>query len=592
MKTNSLRYGRKLLLLAGMLAVSASGLAQNPSVKVFEDWNTTSGTQNDFQRSVVRSKSFSGSTYYYLCGSTLNSSGNYDILVEKKNASGTVLWAQTYNGAGNGNDYAADVQIDNAGNVYVCGTYYKDATDSNNAVIIKYNTAGTHKWTKTYNGAGSRHDIFTALQVAGNVVVAVGTTWKDTTDKYDILAMRVDSSSNTVWTQTWDYLNLNDGAVNLWNSGTRLYIAGGAQSAATTYKYAVLDVKLSDGSILASTVTGGTAFGIDQVTDIQMDQSGHIFVTGGVLNTGTLYDIKTVKLDTALTILWSQTYASSGAYNDMGTGLAIDQVGNVIVTGYRTTSTTGKDYVTIKYSSGGTQRWVSTFDGGVNADDSATAIVVSPTDTNKIYVTGFSYNGSSKDYWTVKYDGAGNQKFGIGFNNIYNTDDRATAIALDTLGNVIVAGQNKLNDSTHTYTTVKYIEKSTLLPDDTSSYSSSSFVFTENRGQVFGTDTLQHPEVKFYTMHGGANVYFMDTAVAYVLAKLDTSTSNNDSIVRVDMKFENANSDLKIRSMDVRDEYSNFFQGHIPDGRSECRIMISLFHSMFGTTLIWCTVVT
>lgn len=567
MKTHFSFRWRTLSALS-LLLLPISLLSQNPTTRVFEDWNTTSGTQNNFQRSIVRSKSFGGATYYYTCGSTLNSSGNYDMFIEKKNGSGTILWTQTYNGAGNGNDYAADVQITSGGSVYVFGTYYKNSTDSNNAIIIKYNNSGTQQWTYTYNGAGSRHDMFAAIQVGGNAIVGVGTTYKGSTNLYDMLAVRIDSSGNNVWSQTWDYANLNDAAVNLWNNGTKLFIAGGAQSAITTYKYATVTLKASDGSVQASSTTGGTAFGFDQLTDIQYDANGYIYLTGGVINTGTVYDIKTVKLDTALNIIWSATYASSGAYNDIGTGLAIDQVGNVIVTGYRTSATTGKDYVTIKYSSGGTQRWVATFDGGVNADDSATCIVVSPTDTNKIYVSGFNYNGSSKDYMTLKYDGVGNQKWGIGFNNIYNTDDRAHSIALDSLGNVIVAGQNKLNDTTHTYTTVKYIEKSLLLPDDTTAYTSTAFVYTANRGQLLGTDTSAHPEVRFYTRHSSPNLYFMDTAVSYVFCKLDTSLSNNDSVVRVDMKFKNSNSNLQIRSMDQRSEYSNFFQGHIPEGRS------------------------
>ncbi len=565
MKHKFSRIRSKVLLIVGMIALSVQGISQNPSTRVFEDWNTTSGTQNNYQRSIVRSKALGGATYYYTCGSTLNSSGNYDILIQKKNASGTVLWSQTYNGAGGGNDYGADVQISTTGSVYVCGTYYKNSTDSNNAIVLKYNASGTQQWAYTYNGAGSRHDGFAAMQISTNAIVSVGTTYKGSTNLYDMLVARIDSSGNQVWTQTWDHVNLNDVAVNLWNSGTKVYIAGGAQSATTTFKYAVFNVKLSDGSIQGSTVTGGTAFGFDQLTDIQYDANGYIYLTGGVINTGTIYDIKTVKLDTALNIIWSATYASSGAYNDVGTGLAIDQVGNVIVTGYRTSATSGKDYVTIKYSSGGTQRWVSTFDGGINASDSATCIVVNQTDTNKIYVSGFSYNGSSKDYWTLKYDGLGNLKWDIGFNNLYNGDDRATAIALDTSGNVIVTGQNKINPTTYIYTAVKYIEKSALAAKDTIPYVSSSFVFTENRGQILGTDSTLHPEVKFYTMHSAPNVYFMDTVVSYVFTKLDTAALN-DTVVRVDMKFKNSNADQKIRPIDARAEYSNFFLPHTPGG--------------------------
>jgi len=556
------------LLLIALFSLFGKGYAQNPAVNVFEDWNTTSGTQNNFQRATVRSKGLGGTTYYYVCGSTLNSSGNYDMLLEKKNAAATVLWSHTYNGAGNGDDYAADVQIDNVGNVYICGTYYKNSTDSNNAVLIKYNTAGTHQWTQVFNGAGSAHDGFTAMQLTSDGILVAGTTWQNSTDKYDMIVMRYDTTGSVVWTQNWDYNDLNDIAVNLYSSRSRIYVAGGVQTASTTYQYGVFTVLYSDGSYQGSVTAGGSAFGFDQLTDLQYDDSGYVYLTGGVLNIGSAYDIKTVKLDSLLNTVWSATYTSAGTYNDVGTGLALDSAGNVFVTGYKTSATSGKDYVTIKYSSGGTQRWVSTFDGGINADDSATAIVVNPIDTNKIYVTGFSYNGSTKDYWTLKYDGAGNLKWNIGFNNTANTDDRATSIALDTLGNIIVAGQNKLAWNSHTYTMVKYIEKSTYLADDTISATSTSFVFTENRGQVFGTDTLSHPEVKYYTRAGYPNVYFLDTAVSYVFADLDTSVSGSDSIVRVDMKFKNSNSGQKIRAIDVRSEYSNFFLGHIPEGRS------------------------
>lgn len=570
MKQNLFFRGRKYLLLAGMLALSIAGISQNPSVRVFEDWNSSaSSIQADFQRAIVRSKTVGGSTFYYTCGSSLNSSGNYDIFIQKKSSTGTVLWTQVYAGVGNGNDYGADVQITAGGSVYVCGSYYKNSTDSNNAVIIKYNNAGTQQWVYSYNGTGSRHDAFTAMQLSASAIVAVGTTYQGSTNLYDMLAARVDTNGNSVWLSTFDYINLNDGAVNLWNSGTKVYIAGGAQSATTTYKYAVWNVKFSDGTTQGSTVTGGTAFGFDQLTDLNFDLNGNIYVTGGVLDATTGYDIKTVKLDSTLTILWSQTYTSTGSNTDMGTGLTVDQAGNVIVTGYRTTSTTGKDYVTIKYSSGGTQRWVSTFDGGTNQSDSATCVVVSPTDTNKIYVSGYSYNVSSKDYWTLKYDGAGNLQWNVGFNHVKNGDDRAMAIAIDSNGDLVVEGQNKINDSTYEYTTVKYVEKAVTLPQDTLSFTYTNYKFTQNRGQVIHLDSTDASEVKFYTIFEYPAMYFTDTSAIYVQFKNDTSVANNDSASRVDMKFVGSNSNQKIRPLDKRDEYYNFFAPQCPQGRGK-----------------------
>lgn len=557
-----------LLSLVSMLFISTI-YAQNPTIRVFEDWSDTSGTQNDFQRTVVRSKAIGGTTYYYVCGATLNSSGDYDILTRKLDASGNELWTQTYSGSGNGDDFGADIQIDNVGNVYVCGLYYKDATDSTNAIILKYNAAGTYKWAYTYNGTGSRNDVFATMQVSANAVIAGGTTWKNSTNKYDFLMARLDSNGTQIWLNSWDYLNLNDAAVNVYNNGSKIYIAGGAQSATTTYKYAALNVRASDGAVLGNTVTGGTAFGIDQVTDLKVDANQNIYITGSALDMSAMYDIRTIKLDTALNILWSHSYDGGTGANDFGSGVTIDQSGNVIVCGTSQTSSNGTNYVVLKYNSSGTLLWDETYNGTANGNDSATAVVVHPTDTNKIYVTGYSFNGSTKDYYTLKYDAAGTRKWEIGYNNIYNGDDRAFAITLDTTGNVIVTGQNKWNDSTYVYTTVKYVEKNTLLPQDTISTGSSYFVFTENRNQLIGTDTAAHPEIRFYTITGGPQLFFADTSITFALSKMDTATvSPSDSLCRVDLKFQNSNTDQRIHAMEARTDYYNFFLAAIPEGRS------------------------
>lgn len=550
----------KTLLIAGMLALSASGFAQTTSIKPFLEWNTTAGSQHDFQHSVVRSKGLGGTTYYYVCGSTINASGNYDILVQKKNSAGQIMWSQTYNGLGNGHDYGTDVQISSGGSVYVCGTYYKNSTDSNNAIIIKYNSSGTQQWTYTYNGAGSRHDILTAMQLGGNSVVGVGSAWQGTTNKYDILAARVDTNGSQVWTQTWDYANLNDGAVNIFNKGTTVYVAGGAQSAATTYKYAVVSVKFSDGTILGSTVTGGTAFGYDQVTDMQVDANGNMYITGGVNNTGTGYDYKTVKYDTALNVIWSAVYSGSGNYPDVASGIYLDSLGNVIVTGYTTTSSQGKNFATVKYNSSGTQQWVSTFNGSANSTDSATAIVTLGTD---IYVTGASNNGNSYDYFTVKYDASGNQKWGIGWNSTPSYSDRAFAIATDTLRRIVITGQTQEGPTSYSYMTICYAELSTIVPPDTASAGSNAFHFTENRGQLRTLSFTSDTKAQYYCTSSNPQVFFQDESkISFQKVKIDTVVATTDTVCQVDMVYTNANK-VPARACDESTVLKTYYLSHL-----------------------------
>lgn len=555
--------GLRVSFLLALFFIYGELFTQTTSIKAFEEWNSDNGSQHDFQRTVVRTKSFGGSSFYYTAGATLNSSGNYDLMVTKRNPSGAILWSHTYNGAGNRDDYATDVQIDAVGNVYVAGTYYKDATDSMNAIVIKYNSAGVHKWTKTLNGAGSKNDGFAAIQVGGNAVVAVGSTWQGTTNKYDMLAVRYDSSGNQIWSQNWDYTGLFDAAVNLWITGSKIFIAGGAQSAITTYKYAVVTLKASDGSVQSSNVTGGTAFGIDQVTDLQMDNSGNIFITGGVVNTGTLYDFKTIKLDTALNVIWSVSYSSSGAYNDVASGLYIDSLGNIIVTGYVTTASQGKNYATVKYNSSGTQQWVATFNGSANGSDSAAAIVTLGTD---IYVTGASYNGNNYDYRTLKYDASGNEKWSMGWNSVSSFSDRAFAIASDTLRRIVVSGQTQEGATSYSYMTVCYAELNTIVPPDTAASGSNSFHFTENRGQLRTLSFTSDTKAQFYCQSSNPQVFFQDDSkISFQKVKVDSLVSTTDTICQVDMVYTGANK-VPARACDESNVLKSYYLSHITDG--------------------------
>ncbi len=538
--------------------------SQQTQLKVFEEFQSKRGTQHHiFQKSVTRTDA---SQNVYIAGSTINTQGNYDMLVVKLGPDGSLLWSQSYNGPGGGDDVAADVQIDANGNVYIAGSYFESATDSNNAILQKYDSGGNLLWSQTYNGTGSRNDGVVRIEFNGSFVYCVGSTYTNNTDQYDFLCLKYDTSGNFQWTGVWDNAGLVDIAIRVKVKNNKVSVAGGSQINSLNYKYAVVNFDVANGAVLNSHTSGGNqTIAFDQVTDMQVDAAGNIYITGGVMNTGQGYDFRTEMLDATLTSQWAVGYNGVANLNDMASALYIDSLGNIIVTGYTTTSAQGKDYLTIKYNASGNMQWAQTFNGTANGMDSASAVVVGGT--NRIYVTGTSFNGSSNDYYTLRYDQNGNLLWQIGFNGIQNGNDHAFDIASEVPGNIFVVGQAQQGYSFE-YVTMKYIEKNVTLHKDTISFTSSSYVFTENREQLLGTDTAKHPEVKFYTLSASPAIYFMDTAVSYVIVKDDTSFSNNDSTVRVDLKFLNSNPDQKIRPLDVRDDYCNFFIDHLEGGRS------------------------
>jgi len=107
------------------------------------------------------------------------------------------------------------------------------------------------------------------------------------------------------------------------------------------------------------------------------------------------------------------------AGSDWANAIAVDNNGNVYVTGqsqgpitmldyifYKTLKSRGLpsmgpephyDYVTIKYNQYGQEVWVSRYDGPGYGDDEAYAIAVD--NKGNVYVTGTSEN----DYATIKY---------------------------------------------------------------------------------------------------------------------------------------------------------------------------------------------
>lgn len=576
----------RFLTRTRMLTIAVSFLSlfahsQTPQLLVSADWETTSATQNTFQRSVVRTASLGGSIYTYVCGATLSASGDYDMLVERFSPGGNLLWAQTYDYAG-GNDVATDVRIATNGEVYICGTYYKDATDSSNAIVIKYDPNGNFRWANTYNGGGSRNDGYSALLQSGAVVVAVGSGWS-ASNQYDMVVRRIDTAGTTAWTTTYDNSNLNDAAVNLTSRSGSIFVTGASETVAnTTYKIATLKINPSTGAITSTTLSSGMGFGIDKVTDIQEDASGNVYITGTVYNGfSTLYDIHTVKYDNSLSQVWSVDYNGASNLDDVGTSLFLDSLDNVIVTGYTNTTTQGKNYITIKYNSSGTQQWATSMNGAANGLDSATGVVAQGTD---IYVTGMSYNGTNYDYRTVKYNSSGTQQWAINWNSPINSNDIPTAIATDTARAIIVTGQTSGSSN---YTTVRYVERSVLTPTDSEPLGG-AFQFTENRGQLRTVDD-KPTTVKYYNNSGGDNqeVYFSDDRLTYVWAKLDTShttTTPADTTFRVDMKFKNGNV-ANINAKDERSNYENFFYSWCPEGCRKVKTYDRLYRTDIYTDI-------
>jgi len=184
---------------------------------------------------------------------------------------------------------------------------------------------------------------------------------------------------------------------------------------------------------------------------LAVDGSRNVHVTGYSWG-DTDFDCATIKYAPNGDTLWVRRYDGPGNGNDEAYALTADGIGNVYVTG-RSWSGTSFDYATIKYSPSGDTLWVRRYNGLGNGYDQANALAVD--NNGNVYVTGIS---DSTDYATIKYAPNGDTLWVKRFNGLGNGYDQATALAVDGGGNVYVSGYSYGGGSHLDYATIKYIQ--------------------------------------------------------------------------------------------------------------------------------------
>jgi uncharacterized delta-60 repeat protein len=199
---------------------------------------------------------------------------------------------------------------------------------------------------------------------------------------------------------------------------------------------------------------------IDVAVDLISDQQGNIYVTGYTLNLLSGFDYLTIKYSPNGEELWKRTYNGPGNSIDQAAKIAIDGSGNVIVTGFSFGGLqTGFDYATIKYSPTGEELWVKRYNGPGNDEDRATGIAVD--NSGNVIVTGFSKSSllpGSEDYATVKYSPDGQEQWVSRYDGPGNSTDKSYAVIIDDSDNIIVTGESRStpNPGSEDYATVKY----------------------------------------------------------------------------------------------------------------------------------------
>jgi hypothetical protein len=266
-------------------------------------------------------------------------------------------------------------------------------------LVVKYNAAGTRKWTKTYAGLGNAEVVAVAFDGKGNICVA-GHTWATAGGGADIFVAKYSPRGVRRWVASYGAGNNVD----------------------------------------------------DWAEAIAVDQSGNVYVggSGGVGNG--LYGVVVVKYGAGGKEMWlaPARLDPDPAVPDQGsrepTGIGIDAAGNVYVAGVARDGG-APDY--LQYSalvfkvatSNGTIAWGPKYWKG--KDGSGAGAYGIAVRGRAVVVCGEASKWTSwhNDLLVLRYDRAGNQKHPpLEYDRSATTDDSGEDVAIDARGNAYVTG--------------------------------------------------------------------------------------------------------------------------------------------------------
>lgn len=198
----------------------------------------------------------------------------------------------------------------------------------------------------------------------------------------------------------------------------------------------------------------------DEAVSVVVDTAGAVYVAGTTYGnlastgaTGTYSDVFIARFDAAGQLSWIRQFGS--IFQDQAQGVAIDPSGTIVIVGNTEDSMDGStnagyaDIFIAKYSLTGNRIWIT--QKGTSAHDEAHGVCVDSAGT--IYIAGMtrgSFTTVQNTFYSqallMKYDATGNtvwiQQFGT------SGDDDADAVALDSRGNIYVAGRVANEDRT------------------------------------------------------------------------------------------------------------------------------------------------
>jgi uncharacterized delta-60 repeat protein len=287
---------------------------------------TLGGTNTDDAKSIGIASDGS----VYVAGYT-NSIGSSlpSVLLIKYNSSGAVQWQRTFSGSGKDEGYAVTVALD--GSVYVGGNTDSSGSGVNDILLIKYDSYGNLLWQKTLGG--SSYDFASSITNIGGFVYLTGYTGSAGAGSSDAVVAKYNSAGTLQWQRVLGGSTAEAGQAVSGGPDGSVYVTGYTSSAGAVGTEILLAKYSSSGVLQWQRTLGGN--GADAAQGVTVGTDGSVYVIGYTNSAGS-QDFLLAKFDADGTLLSQKVLGGSGI--EMGHGINIATNGSVYVAGRSTSA--------------------------------------------------------------------------------------------------------------------------------------------------------------------------------------------------------------------------------------------------------------
>jgi hypothetical protein len=325
-----------------------------------------------------------GATYVGSYSSGSPAGNSYDFLIARVDGTGALEWQRQIGGTSN--EFLRGMASDSDENVYAFGD---SQSGPDQGLIVKYNSSGVLQWQRTI---GSNNDTKLTRGVcdsAGNIYVT-GYTQDFGQGSNDALLIKFSSAGAILWQKTFGATSSDIGTNVAVDSSDNVYLTGYQSSVGPATNPFVAKWN-SSGSLQWQRV--GTLSTQSEPSYIKVSSAGDIYISGYIssgVGAGS-NDVFLIKFNSSADVQWARTCGS--AASEQGYGLAIDESNNVYITTQTTTGSQGaSDTVIVKYDSSGAVVWQRMF--GTENNDLVRDLTVQGDFLRSV---GYRNNGSSNE---------------------------------------------------------------------------------------------------------------------------------------------------------------------------------------------------